>query len=98
MLADSVIGYICCFEPYYGKCTTDRLARPDMSFTSQIVLHLCDELLHIAQGSGYHVFTDRFYTGFPLALGFVSLGPFHCARFIFVLCITVCCNHDCLGL
>jgi len=31
-------------------------------------------------------------------LGFVSLGPFHCARFIFVLCITVCCMHDCLGL
>ena len=27
-----------------------------------------------------------------------SLGPFHCARFIFVLCITVCCMHDCLGL
>jgi len=31
-------------------------------------------------------------------LGFVSLGPFRCARFIFVLCITVCCMHDCLGL
>ena len=31
-------------------------------------------------------------------LGFVSLGPFHCARFIFVLCITVCCMHDCLCL
>ena len=30
--------------------------------------------------------------------GFVSLGPFHCARFIFVLCITVCCMHNCLGL
>jgi len=33
-----------------------------------------------------------------LGLGFLSLGPFHCARFIFVLCITVCCMHDCLGL
>ena len=56
VLADSANGYICCFEPYYGKCTTDSLARPDMSFTSRIVLHLCDELLPIAQRSGYHVF------------------------------------------
>jgi len=31
-------------------------------------------------------------------LGFVSLGPFHCGRFIFVLCIAVCCMHNCLGL
>ena len=41
-------------------------------------------------------FEDAGYSA--AGLGFVSLGPFHCARFIFVLCITVCCMHDCLGL
>lgn len=76
VLADSATGYICCFEPYYGKCTTDSLARPDMPFTSRIVLHLCDELLHVAQGSGYHVFTDRFYTGFPLALELLKMNVY----------------------
>ena len=28
----------------------------------------------------------------------IILGGHFCARFIFVLCITVCCMHDCLGL
>ena len=47
-----------------------------MSFTTQIVLHLCDETLHDAQGSGYHVFTDRFYTGFPLALELLKMNVY----------------------
>ncbi|XP_065672200.1 piggyBac transposable element-derived protein 4-like [Hydra vulgaris] len=67
VLADSETGYISFFEPYYGNCTTESLARPMMQFTSRIVLHLCDELLEAAQGSGYHLFTDRLYTSFPLA-------------------------------
>ena len=55
------------FQPYYGKETTDVLIRPDLPFTSRIVLHLVEELLAKSTGTGYHLYTDRFYTGYYLA-------------------------------
>ena len=51
-------AYIVAFVPYYGKYTTDGLVRPDLPFTSRIVLHLCN----MPSSKGYHIFTDRFYT------------------------------------
>ena len=67
VLSDSESGYVSAFEPYFGKTTTDSLSRPDMPFTSRIVLHLVCKLLAKVGGSGYHVYTDRFYTSYTLA-------------------------------
>lgn len=67
VFANSDTGYICAFEPYYSNTTIQALPRPDLSFTSQIVIHLCDVLLNEVAGNGYHLFTDRFYTSPELA-------------------------------
>jgi hypothetical protein len=72
-LADSDTGYVATFEPYYGNETTQRLIRPDLPFTSKIVLHLCTELLQKSNGDGYHLFTDRYYTGCQLAMELLDL-------------------------
>ena len=61
-MCESESAYIVAFVPYYGKFTTDGLVRPDLPFTSRIVLHLCNMLSSKGYGSGYHIFTDRFYT------------------------------------
>lgn len=68
VLAESLTGYISVFEPYYGKVTTENLARPDLPFATRIVVHLLDRLLQAANGTGFHVFIDRFYTSYRLAL------------------------------
>ena len=67
VLCDSENGYISTFEPYFGQPTTANLPYPQMPFTVRIVLHLVDQLLKKADGSGYHVYTDRFYTSILLA-------------------------------
>ena len=67
-LADSKTGYLCGFEPYYGSATTNSLPRPDLQFTARIVLHLCSEVTDKVGGEGYHLFTDRYYTGHILAV------------------------------
>ena len=74
VLSDSATGYVSTFEPYFGQATTDALSRPDMSFTTRIVLHLVEKLLAKAGGSGYHVCTDRFYTSFTLARQLLQSG------------------------
>ena len=61
-MCESVSAYVVGFVPYYGKFTTDRLVRPYLPFTSRIVLQLCNMLLSSVNESGYHIFTDRFYT------------------------------------
>ena len=61
-MCDSASAYIVAFVPYYGKFTTDGLVRPDLPFTSRIVLDLCSTLSSSVNGTGYHIFTDRFYT------------------------------------
>ena len=61
-MCESESAYIVAFVPYYEKYTTDGLVRPDLPFTSRIVLHLCNMLSSKGYGSGYHIFTDRFYT------------------------------------
>ena len=53
--------------PYYGKTTTESLIRPDLPFTSRIVIHLAQVLQAHMSGSGYHIYTDRFYTSPQLA-------------------------------
>ena len=67
VLSDCETGYISCFEPYFGQPTTDSLPRSDEPFTIRIVMHLVDLLVSQTQGSGYHVYTDRFYTSPTLA-------------------------------
>lgn len=67
-LCDSETGYVCCHVVYYGQTTTDGLILPEQPFTSRIVLHLTDMLLKSVHGSGYHLFTDRFYTSPHLAM------------------------------
>lgn len=63
VLADSKTSYLYSFVPYYGKITTDGLIRPDLNFTSRIVMHLYQNLRNsIPEAKGYHIFTDRFYT------------------------------------
>lgn len=67
-LCDSETSYVYCFVVYYGSSTTNGLIRPDQPFTSRIVLHLIDMLLTTSKGSGYQLYTDRFYTSPDLAL------------------------------
>lgn len=59
VLADCATGYICMFEPYYGRETTALPIRPDLPFTTRIVVHLVDRLMTKSSGSGYHLYTDR---------------------------------------
>jgi hypothetical protein len=74
VLAESLTGYVSVFEPYYGSQTTDSLIRPDMPFSSRIVLHLVDELLKSTNGRGFHVYTDRFYSSYHLAKELLGVG------------------------
>lgn len=67
VLADCATGYVSAFEPYYGSTTTESLCRPDLPFTCRIVLHLLEKVMHASGGSGYHMYTDRFYTSPQLA-------------------------------
>jgi hypothetical protein len=53
--------------PYYGKIKTESLIHPDLPFTSRIVIHLAQVLEAHMSGSGYHIYTDRFYTSPHLA-------------------------------
>ena len=61
-MCDSASAYIMAFVPYFGKFTTDSLVRPDLPFTSRIVLELCNMLSSSVSGTGFHTFTNRFYT------------------------------------
>ncbi|KAM7315674.1 piggyBac transposable element-derived protein 4-like [Ixodes scapularis] len=67
VLADCRTGYVSAFEPYYGSTTTESLCRPDLPFTCRIVLHLLDKVQCASLKSGYHLYTDRFYTSPQLA-------------------------------
>ena len=51
ILCDCEIGYISCFEPYFGQPTTDVQLRPDEPFTSSTVMYLVEQLAAHAQGS-----------------------------------------------
>lgn len=74
VLADSINGYICALEPYFGSITTQNLIRPDQPFTVRIVLHLVNKLLDNSDPTGLHVFTDRFYTSYILAQELLKLN------------------------
>ena len=49
------------------KLTTENLVRPDLPFTTRIVLPLAQQVLNKAEGSGYHLYKDSFYTSIPPA-------------------------------
>ena len=69
---DSENGCVSAFKPYFGKLTTENLVRPDLPFTTRIALQLAQQVLNKAEGSGYHLYTNRFYTSIPLAMKFHS--------------------------
>ena len=59
VLADSATSYVCTFIPYHGKITTESLIKPDLPFTSRIVLQLFHNIRQTWPDiSGYHIFTD----------------------------------------
>jgi len=66
-LCDSENGCVFSYIPYYGKTTTESLIRPDLPFTSRIVIHLAQDLQAHTSGSGHHIYNDRFYTSSQLA-------------------------------
>nr|XP_012150918.1 PREDICTED: piggyBac transposable element-derived protein 4-like [Megachile rotundata] len=75
VLSDSHTGYIYAMLPYYGSVTTDILIRPDLPVSSRIVLQLYHTLLTAnPEAKGYHIFTDRFFTGIPLAQELLKLN------------------------
>ncbi|KAH8035439.1 hypothetical protein HPB51_005401 [Rhipicephalus microplus] len=47
--------------------TTDSLCHPEVPFTCRIVLHLLEKVEQATPGSGYHLYTDKFYTSPMLA-------------------------------
>jgi len=68
VLTDSATSYVCTFIPYHGKITTESLIKPDLPFTSRIVLQLFHNIRQTWPDiSGYHIFADRFYTSPTLA-------------------------------
>ena len=66
-LCDSENGYVFSHIPCYGKTTTESLIHPNFPFTSRIVIHLAQVLQAHPGGSGYHIYTDRFYTSPQIA-------------------------------
>jgi hypothetical protein len=68
MFWHTVTSHVCTFIPYHGKITTDSLSKPDLPFTSRIVLQLSHNIRQTWPDiSIYHIFTDRFYTSPTLA-------------------------------
>ncbi|TBU10732.1 transposase IS4, partial [Hamiltosporidium tvaerminnensis] len=75
VMADANTGYVYSILPYYGSLTSEDLIRPDLPVSTRIVLELCNKLLDSNPGStGYHIFTDRFYTSLPLAQELLKLN------------------------
>ena len=75
VLSDSHTGYIYAMLPYYGSVSTEILIRPDLPVSSRIVLQLYHKLLNaIPEAKGYHIFTDRYFTGIPLAQELLKLS------------------------
>ncbi|MGH0144988.1 UNVERIFIED_CONTAM: hypothetical protein FKN15_031147 [Acipenser sinensis] len=73
VLADCKTGYLSAIVPYFGSQTTESLLRPDMPFSSRMVLHLCETLLQTTDRNGFHLFTDRFYTSYRLAIELLKI-------------------------
>ncbi|CAK9827592.1 PiggyBac transposable element-derived protein 4 [Anthophora retusa] len=75
VLSDAHTGYTYAMLPYYGSVTTDILIRPDLPVSSRIVLQLYHTLLTAnPEAKGYHIFTDRYFTGIPLARELLKLS------------------------
>ena len=60
------------WDPYllhdsHGRAGMDDIRYPGHPFAERIVLHLIDNMLQTASGTGYHLFTDRYYTSCVLA-------------------------------
>ena len=66
VLSDSTNGYINSMLPYYGRYTRELLNNvSNLSYTANIVIHLCRSLQKLGPSSGHHIFTDRFYSSIP---------------------------------
>ncbi|TBU20600.1 transposase IS4 [Hamiltosporidium tvaerminnensis] len=75
VMADAYTGYVYSILPYYGSLTSEDLIRLDLPVSTRIVLELCNKLLDSNPGStGYHIFTDRYYTSLPLAQELLKLN------------------------
>ncbi|TBU06827.1 transposase IS4 [Hamiltosporidium magnivora] len=75
VMADANTGYVYSILPYYGSFTSEDLIRLDLPVSTRIVLELCNKLLDSNPGStGYHIFTDRYYTSLPLAQELLNLN------------------------
>ncbi|TBU20030.1 transposase IS4 [Hamiltosporidium tvaerminnensis] len=75
IMANANTGYVYSIFPYYGSLTSEDLIRPDLPVSTRIVLELCNKLLDSNPGStGYHIFTDRYYTSLPLAQELLNLN------------------------
>lgn len=44
------------------KDKNETLLREHLPFTSRIVMHIVSELFQNTAGTGYHLYTDRYYT------------------------------------
>lgn len=67
VLAESQSGYVSAFLPYFGQPTTQSLMRPDLNFSTRVVLQLVSNLQKDFPATGRHLFTDRYYTSCELA-------------------------------
>lgn len=48
--------------------------REDLPFTARIVMHLVSEMLQNTSVTGYHLYTDRYYTSYVLATELLKLN------------------------
>ncbi|CAK9832783.1 PiggyBac transposable element-derived protein 4 [Anthophora retusa] len=76
VLSDARTRYIqYAMLPYYGSVSTECLIRPDLPVSSRIVLQLYYKLLNAnPEAKGYHIFTDRYFTGISLAQELLKLS------------------------
>ena len=78
VLSDSTNGYIYSMLPYYGRYTRELLNNvSNLSYTANIVIHLCRSLQKLGPSSGYHIFTDRFYSSHSLSSALRQMDRHH---------------------
>ena len=75
VLSDSTNGYIL---PFYGRYTRELLNNvSNLSYTANIVIHLCRSLQKLGPSSSYHNFADRFYCSHSLSSALRQMDMHH---------------------
>ena len=78
VLLDSTNDYIYSMLPYYGRYTKELLNNvSNLSYTANIVIHLCRSLQKLGPSSGYHIFTNRFYSIHSLSSALRQMDMHH---------------------